>query len=408
MNKLIRTIFVVITFYLVAPGVSFATTLTFIDPAANGTPTNSLNIPAGVTSVSLTMVGGGGGGGAGYIGYGGGGGGSGGAIVGQSVAVTPSTSYTVTVGAVGTGGTPSRVVPAGRRTSVFAGTDGVAGGISSFQNINATGGTGGIHAYSGVAGTGGAGGLPGGLPGGLGGYLTSGIGGASVYSTYGGGGDGQSGYSSNSYPGNPGLAGFVSISYNCSSGYVALGLDCLPVGTVNVSSNIGSLWTVTGPATITGSGTSGSYASKPAGTYTITWGSVSGYTAPASQSFTLTSGGTITFSGSYTALTCPNGAVNYPACTTNAGGLCINGAANPSTCDTCASGYTLFNNFCYACTNGAVNYPTCTTNSSGLCINGANNPASCTTCPAGQTLVSGTCTTTVVAPVPPKTKFWQF
>ena len=206
----------------------------------------------------------------------------------------------------------------------------------------------------------------------------------------------------------------------------------LPLGTVNVSSNIASSWTITGPTTITGSGTSQSYPSQPAGTYTITWGSVSGYTAPATQSLTLASGGTITFTGTYTALTCGNGAVNYPACTVNAGGSCINGTANPPTCNTCAPGFTFFNNFCYACMNGAVNYPTCTTNASGLCINGANNPPVCSICPAGQLFdisgkcvaATGTCSTNADCTTPgqicntattphvcvnkPKTFFWQF
>lgn len=215
-------------------------------------------------------------------------------------------------------------------------------------------------------------------------------------------------------------------SPNCPSRIVTV----TAIGTVNVSSNISSSWTITGPATISGSGTSQSSPSKPAGTYTITWGSVSGYATPASQSLSLSSGGTITFNGSYTAFTCANGAVNYPTCTTNAGGQCINSTVNPSTCNTCAAGFTFYNNFCYACINGAVNYPTCTTNAGGQCINGASNPAICSTCPSGQSFntsgvcvatTSGTCstnadctggqicnTTSHTCVDKPKTKFWQF
>ena len=78
-------------------------------------------------------------------------------------------------------------------------------------------------------------------------------------------------------------------------------IDCAvpTTGTVNVSSNIpGASWTITGPATLSGSGLSDSYTSKPTGTYTITWGTVNGFTPP-SSSQTLTTGGTITFTGTY-------------------------------------------------------------------------------------------------------------
>jgi hypothetical protein len=73
-------------------------------------------------------------------------------------------------------------------------------------------------------------------------------------------------------------------------------------GTVNVSANLsGASWTITGPATLTGSGTSKSYTSQPAGTYTIVWNAVAGYATPASQLQSIASNGsTITFSGTYT------------------------------------------------------------------------------------------------------------
>lgn len=82
-------------------------------------------------------------------------------------------------------------------------------------------------------------------------------------------------------------------------------LSSIPVasGTINVTSNIfvpaSSYWTINGPATITGSGTSQTSTSQPTGTYTIIWWDVAGYTTPASQTFTLDAGGTIYFDGVY-------------------------------------------------------------------------------------------------------------
>lgn len=178
-----------------------------------------------------------------------------------------------------------------------------------------------------------------------------------------------------------------------------------PLGTVNVSSNISSSWTITGPEVITGSGTSQSYPSKPTGAYTIAWGAVSGYTAPASQSLSLGSGGTISFSGSYAA-SCSSTAVSN--CT-------LPSISSGSSAGSCAAGYTgscsyscnngvwsQSSNSCVAltCSNGANNYPTCNTctaplvwngsscivcsnggcDLTGRCINNANNPPSCSTC----------------------------
>jgi len=71
-------------------------------------------------------------------------------------------------------------------------------------------------------------------------------------------------------------------------------------GTVNVSSNISASWSISGASAISGTGLSQSSTSKPTGTYTITWGDVVGYIKPASQTFTLANGGTITFDGVYT------------------------------------------------------------------------------------------------------------
>ncbi len=71
------------------------------------------------------------------------------------------------------------------------------------------------------------------------------------------------------------------------------------LGTVNVTSNVASSWTITGPSTINGSGTSQSSPSKPPGSYTITWNPVAPYATPPSQTLSLTAGGTISFNGYY-------------------------------------------------------------------------------------------------------------
>lgn len=77
---------------------------------------------------------------------------------------------------------------------------------------------------------------------------------------------------------------------------------CQPAanGMVNVSSNVATTWTITGPGpNIPGSGTNASYPNKQPGTYTITPGAVAGYMTPNPQSLTLQSGGTITFNLNY-------------------------------------------------------------------------------------------------------------
>jgi hypothetical protein len=74
------------------------------------------------------------------------------------------------------------------------------------------------------------------------------------------------------------------------------------VGTINVSASIpGASWTITGPQTHTGSGTTAQYTNTVVGNYTIIWNSVAGYTTPPTQSFILSTstGGVILFSGAY-------------------------------------------------------------------------------------------------------------
>ncbi|MGB7758548.1 MAG: LamG-like jellyroll fold domain-containing protein [Bryobacteraceae bacterium] len=71
-------------------------------------------------------------------------------------------------------------------------------------------------------------------------------------------------------------------------------------GTIQVTTDLSAAtFTLSGPAGYTGSGTSWTQANAPTGAYTITFGAVPGYTTPAPQTQTLTTGGTITFAGAY-------------------------------------------------------------------------------------------------------------
>ena len=73
----------------------------------------------------------------------------------------------------------------------------------------------------------------------------------------------------------------------------------LSTGTIQVTSEpSGADFTLSGPANYSGI-TPWSKTGAPAGSYTITWGSITGYTTPSSETKTLTRGGTISFSGPY-------------------------------------------------------------------------------------------------------------
>jgi hypothetical protein len=73
-------------------------------------------------------------------------------------------------------------------------------------------------------------------------------------------------------------------------------------GTITVNTNLaGASFSLSGPASYSGSGTSWSQSNAPAGSYTISFNAVTGYTTPASQTVTLAAGGTLTFTGTYTA-----------------------------------------------------------------------------------------------------------
>ena len=139
------------------------------------------------------------------------------------------------------------------------------------------------------------------------------------------------------------VAGASSWTWTCAGlngGTNAPCSEIKPVSTVNVSSNISSAsWTITGPATLTGTGISKSYTSQPAGTYTITWNDVAGYKNPGTDNQSLIAGGTINFSGNYMACVYTCGST-LPSCPTTVGSLyCL---------DSCTGGYTLQSN-CTSC-----------------------------------------------------------
>ncbi len=68
-----------------------------------------------------------------------------------------------------------------------------------------------------------------------------------------------------------------------------------------ITNNAAAAFTLTGPAAYSGSGTTWTQTDAPVGDYLITYNSISGYDTPASETLALGSGGTITFTGAYTA-----------------------------------------------------------------------------------------------------------
>lgn len=107
---------------------------------------NTWVAPAGVTSVEYLVVGGGGGGGGAYD-TGSAGGGGGGLVLYGTLSVVPGETYSIVVGAGGTGGTADRTV------SPFE-ESGADGGDSSFHAIVAFGGGGGYRSRLQTGGTG--------------------------------------------------------------------------------------------------------------------------------------------------------------------------------------------------------------------------------------------------------------
>jgi hypothetical protein len=78
------------------------------------------------------------------------------------------------------------------------------------------------------------------------------------------------------------------------------------LGTISVSTNnAAATFTITGPVAYSGNGTSFIQANAAVGTYTISYGAVFGYVSPPSTTLTLTTGGTIAFTGNYSLLVPP-------------------------------------------------------------------------------------------------------
>lgn len=81
---------------------------------------------------------------------------------------------------------------------------------------------------------------------------------------------------------------------------ISVTLDIKSSGTIHVTTNLTEAsFTITGPQTYTGSGTDWTATDVPDGEYTITYGTVSGYKTPSSETKTLSGGGTIEFYGGY-------------------------------------------------------------------------------------------------------------
>ena len=77
-------------------------------------------------------------------------------------------------------------------------------------------------------------------------------------------------------------------------------LSSTSVGTLSVATNLPTAaFSIVGPQTFSGSGTSSTQATAPTGNYTITYGAVAGYSTPASETKSLAAGGTASFIGAY-------------------------------------------------------------------------------------------------------------
>ncbi len=315
---------------------------------------DTFTVPAGVTQITVTGSASGGAGGPANTATASGstGGGSGGNISGKTYGVTSGAFIPVTIGgagqnttlgslvtltAGGNGGTDRFLYPVAD-CIIYGGTGGSPNGVNGTPSILEGYGTGwdGGGVYSCYLGSnlsngggnsvGGAGGIGGSCIGAAPGNGSGSIPGApGILGGGGGGGAYCEGFYGESWTsGGPGGPGFITITWVEPT-----------FGTINVSSNIpGANWTITGPVTLNGAGTSASYLSRPTGTYNITWGVVSGYTAPVSGALALTSGGIIAFSGNYTA---NNYGISWTA---------VNGSATPS-----------------SCTFGTIVTPICTPNS---------------------------------------------
>ncbi|MBI4839219.1 MAG: hypothetical protein HY806_08810 [Nitrospirae bacterium] len=97
--------------------------------------------------------------------------------------------------------------------------------------------------------------------------------------------------------------GTITVTANGATGSPAniiVTLNVIAYGTINVTTNrAAATFTISGPASYSGSGTSMTATDAPPGTYAIIYGDVIGYITPASQTQTLAGGGSISFTGTY-------------------------------------------------------------------------------------------------------------
>lgn len=199
-----------------------ASAISTIDVKLTGTAA-TFTIPAGVTKMKVTVVGGGGSGATGNAGgsqEGAGGGAAGYALV-YLTGLTPGNTLTYTVGAGGAAGGTTAPLPSGGTSSLSSGTQTITtvtctGGATSVVGVadNALGGTGGT-ATNGTLNINGARGNPNGY-GGSGGATP--FGGAGGGATYGGEGDNATGYGSGGgggqrTTGGAGKAGIIIFEY---------------------------------------------------------------------------------------------------------------------------------------------------------------------------------------------------
>jgi hypothetical protein len=105
--------------------------------------------------------------------------------------------------------------------------------------------------------------------------------------------------------GNPVInrSGQIAFLASYSGGSViVLASPNISTGNITVTTNLpNATFTITGPTTFSGSGTSFTRTNVPVGSYTITYGAVQGYSAPPPQTLTLAAGASIRFTGNYMA-----------------------------------------------------------------------------------------------------------
>jgi hypothetical protein len=97
------------------------------------------------------------------------------------------------------------------------------------------------------------------------------------------------------------VEGAVSVAFqNSGYGTVGNGVTVFFQGAIFVTTNLSAAaFTVSGPATYSGSGTLFNQATAPPGQYTISFAPVAGYKTPKQQTQTLSNGGNISFNGTY-------------------------------------------------------------------------------------------------------------